>query len=956
MKIKLGQKLHGFTITNIRQNDSIGGRLVEMAHDKTDAKLCWLDNNEENKTFSIAFKTIPENSTGVFHILEHSVLCGSTKFQVREPFVELIKSSMNTFLNAMTYPDKTVYPVSSRNEKDYLNLAEVYLDAVFEPVLTTKPSVFHQEGWHYEIDENASVYNGVVLNEMKGAMSGIDDSIEQGVLRLIYPDTCYKYNSGGEPMEITELTYEQYLDTYKRFYHPSNSKIFLDGNVPLDKTLKMLDSYLAKYDKKDVNFEIDTQKAVTNEDTIYYEVDEAKENGDIITFAKIVCNYDEIEKLVAGHILCNFLASSNESPLKKALLENGLCEDVELRITDEIYQPFICLTVKNTQKGRVGEIRKAISTVISKILEQGIDRAELIASLNKLEFSAKQTPEPQGVYHATNALASWNYDGDPMLYLDIDKAYKAVREMLDSDAFEKLLFEIFGNIKLWSTLYALPSTTIGKEKAKAEAQKLESEIKAMSDEELKALKEAKDALDLWQQTPDSKQALESLPTLSLDDVNPIPELYKTQETSVDDVRILYHELATNGVTHVNMYFPVTEFSLEELSSIQLLTEMLTELPTKNYSVTELQREIKTYIGMLKFDFQTFSENDATDSCTPAICVSFSTLNENLGKAQEIVCEIINNTVLDNKQKMHELIKQIDEQNRQSAINAGHILGMLSVKSHYSSISAVNEALSGYTNISNCKKLAKSFDESYDNLLALYEKAYADMCKENMIISSTNDEKVDLSYILNNIKHGKKQSFKASYKSKYPLKMAIKIPSQVSYAVKGYHTKQCGVENDTSFKVAANILSFSYLWNKVRVQGGAYGTGLNIDRIGGFFCYSYRDPAPQNSLNAYDETSKYLQDFANDDTENLDNFIISTIASQDPLRTPQAKSIVADDLYLSRVTDTQRAETRYQALRTTREKLTEWCDVLDKMAQNGAICVVGNEASLAECKDLEIYEL
>ena len=408
MNLTTGTKLHGFTVDRTRYVEELNATLVEMSHDKTGAALCWMDNGEDNKLFCIGFKTLPEDSTGVFHILEHSVLCGSEKYPVREPFVELLKSSMNTFLNAMTFPDKTIYPVSSRNEKDFLNLTSVYLDAVFAPRLLDDPNVFYQEGWHTELNDGVPSYKGVVFNEMKGAMSGVDDIVDQAMNGLLFPSNCYRFNSGGAPEVIPDLTYEHYVASYKRYYHPSNSRIFLDGSVPLDATLDMIDGYLSKYERSDEKHEIPMQQPVSAEGTCGHSSQILKR----LTTGKLIGTWEDKNKLMAAEVLCDLLADSNESPLKRAILSAGLGEDMRLSVMDGIAQPYLLLQVRNTSEEKIDAIRTVVRETVSSMVEQGIDRAALEASVNRYAFRVRQEREPQGLLHAINSLSSCKVKSD----------------------------------------------------------------------------------------------------------------------------------------------------------------------------------------------------------------------------------------------------------------------------------------------------------------------------------------------------------------------------------------------------------------------------------------------------------------------------------------------------------------------------------------------------------------
>lgn len=431
---------HGFCVDRVRESEELHGQMVEMHHKKTGAQLVWVDNGEVNKTFCVAFKTLPEDSTGVFHILEHSVLCGSAKYPVREPFVELLKSSMYTFLNAMTFPDKTIYPVSSRNEQDFLNLAEVYLDAVFAPRILQDPNIFYQEGWHIELDENgAPLYKGVVFNEMKGAMSDVDEQIYQKTLDVLFPANCYGWNSGGDPKHIPDLTYEQFLRMYRRYYHPSNARIFLDGAIPLDKVLTLAEEYLSRFDRLDEKHEIPMQKPFAAEAEQAYEIGAEEDTADktMLTLAKIVAPWSDTVRVTATEILFDVLTGSNDAPLKKALLATGKCQDVGMSLDNAMAQPYMMLTLRNIADGSEQELRQMIRDTVQQLVKTGLDKEALTASINSSEFSARQPGEPSGLLRCIHALDAWLYGGDPMQPLLSEERYQKLREMAAGDGFDR---------------------------------------------------------------------------------------------------------------------------------------------------------------------------------------------------------------------------------------------------------------------------------------------------------------------------------------------------------------------------------------------------------------------------------------------------------------------------------------------------------------------------------------
>lgn len=960
MELTVGKKLHGFTVTQIRRVEELHGSLVEMTHDKTGAGLCWLDNGEENKTFSVAFKTLPEDSTGVFHILEHSVLCGSDKYPVKEPFVDLIKSSMNTFLNAMTFGDKTMYPVSSRNKQDYLNLMSVYLDAVFAPALLHNPNIFYQEGRHTEIAEDgATSYKGVVFNEMKGSMSSVDRKIWQDLSTQLFPDNCYRFNSGGAPAVIPDLTYEQFVDTYKRFYHPSNARFWLDGTVPVAETLEMIDSYLSQHEKSANLPVLKLQKPVESEGTNYYEID-AEQSPDkraLLSLGKIIGTWEQREKIVAAKVLCDYLADTNESPLKRAILSDRLAEDVEMDMDDSIAQPMLVLIVRNMNDADSGKVREIIRNTVTELVTNGLSKEGLTASINRLEFKAKNVWEPQGVNRAIDALNSWLHGGDPVRYLTHDAVFAKVREMAENGGFEALLKELLLDDAGLAVLHTLPSHTLGQEEREVENARLAKEQAARSGKDIEDLKKLNADLLAWQQSTDKPEDVAKLPTLPLSEVGPDPIWVETRESTVEGVKVLYHPVPSHGITHLNLYFPLTNYSLEELTRLSLLPSLLGELPTAKHTAAELQQAVKTYIGSLSFSLEVQVKQGQTETCTPCLAAYASVLDENLVPAQELLCEILTSTKLDLPEKVKEIVAQKEEGNRQFAVRAGNVLGRLATQARYSAVGAVREAATrGYTALKYVHDLAQDFDAQAPALLSLLRNAQEKaLGKANLTVSVTATNQQDISALLGGLPAGESAPAEAHYEAKLPHRMGVRIPAQISFAEKGDHLSRLGAHHSGSLDVCTNILTYSYLWNAVRVQGGAYGVGAIGARNGDLTFHSYRDPSPARSLGIYDESAQFLRQFCAGD-EDLTKFIISTIGSSEPLDAPDGQGRLADTLWFAGITLTDQKALRQQILATTRQAILDWCPVLEKAAQEGAVCVVGHEEALKACGELEIFSL
>lgn len=957
MNFEIGTKFCGFETVRVRESAELHGTLVEMVHEKTGAELCWMNNGEQNKLFCVGFKTLPEDSTGVFHILEHSVLCGSEKYPVKEPFVDLLRSSMNTFLNAMTYPDKTVYPVSSRNSQDFLNLMSVYLDAVFAPVLTKNPNVFYQEGIHTELNDGVPSYKGVVFNEMKGAMSGVNDKIEYEINKLLFPDNCYRFNSGGDPSVIPDLTYEQYVDTYKKYYHPSNARFFLDGNIPLEDTLGMIHSYLEKYEKQSIDFEIAEQKPTAAENTAYYEIDaeESTENKTVLAFGKIIGTWENKTKLTAAKILCDVLADTNESLLKRAVLSSGLAEDFEMMVMDCIAQPYLLMIVRNTKDNNCDKIREIIRKTAEKAVKDGISKELLTACVNRFAFHTKQVSEPQGLYRALSSYNSWLYGGDPMASIVFDDTITELRRMIENGEFESLLSELLIDDSDYAVLHMLPSHTLGAEERKAEEERLAREASARSPEDKEELLRRNKILEDWQQTPDSPEDAASLPTLDIGCVSAAPEDIKTEEKTENGVTVLYHPVPTHGIVYLTMYFSLTMFDLETLAKMPVVASLLGELPTENRTAAQLQQDIKTNIGSLSFETDVYSRDDQTEKCTPRLIVRAGVLTENVEKAKEIILDILLNTQFDDTAKIKEIVLQNDEIARQDSIGSGHYISLTAVRSHYSARDAVADAISGYTSIKALHNFARNFDKDADDFVMLCKQVQADVIgTSGLVVSVTADEEISVSVLLSQLPSGKESEKDRQYESVLPMKMGIRIPAQIAFASKGCNLAQCGMQQNGSLRVASNIVSLNYLWNLVRVQGGAYGAGFPVSRDGTIACYSYRDPSPARSLGIYDGISDFINEFCRSD-EDLNKYILSAVATTEPLRTPSEQGAVADEFYFGGVSYESRTEKRRQMLATNREAILGWCKAVEKMAENGAVCVVGHDEALKSCADLTICE-
>ncbi len=949
MELNIGSKLSGFTVTNLRPIPGQDAVMLEMVYEKTGTELVWVKSQEPNKLFGIAFKTIPEDDTGVFHILEHSVLCGSDKYPVKEPFVELLKSSMNTFLNAMTFPDKTLYPVSSRNAQDFLNLTSVYLDAVFAPSILHNPNIFCQEGWHYELDGESLSYNGVVFNEMKGAMSSVDEVAERGMMHLLFPDNCYRYNSGGEPTAIPNLTYTQFVDTYRKNYHPTNARIYLDGDIPVEATFAMLDSYLSRYQSGEKQT-LAMQVPVAQEETAFYEAANDGTPKAQLVLGKILGKFDDKVETLARQVLCDVLAGTNDAPLKRAVLETGLCQDVTLGISDGLIQPFMMLRLHNMEDQDAPKLREVIRKSAEQLVRDGIPTKQLTASINHLAFQLRQMQEPQGLIRCMYALYSWLYDGDPMQYLHFADSFDALRAMAENGGFEKLLQEMLLDETGLCVLHVLPSETYGAQLRQAELERLASEKAAMTADQLEELARIQETFTAWQQTPDTPEGLATLPVLDLSEISEEPVRCETKEESLQGVTLLRHKAASNGIVHLNAYFRLTDASLEALTQLSLLPRLLGSLPAGDMDSAALQSEIKTYLGDLRFGVEVFAKAGNRTCCTPMLAVHCSVLKENLPKAEELIHTILTATDFHQPERIREIVLQAENDAQQSGMMGGHALALGAAQSHFSAAGAAQEATRGITYIRWLHDLSKAFDETWEGFTSLLSQTLsAAICRRRLTVSLTEEGTSNISAFVSRFPEGCAAPEAAEYTTRLPKKLGVRIPAQVSYAALGYHLAEAGMAYDGTARLLSNILSLACLWNEVRVQGGAYGAGMRVGTGGSLFTYSYRDPSPSRSLGVYRSMADFVKTFASSG-EDITGFIISTIAETEPLIGPAEQGSLADRDWFAGFSYEQALAERRQLLSAKTSDLARWCPVLEALREQAAVCVVGYADALNACAD------
>ena len=951
------EKLYGFRHTRTKEAPDISATLHEFRHEKSGARLYYLERDDENKTFLISFKTIPEDSTGVFHIIEHSVLCGSEKYPVKEPFVELLKSSLNTFLNAMTYSDKTVYPVASRNAKDFQNLVSVYLDAVFHPRMLTDPHVFMQEGWHYEVEDGELTESGVVLNEMLGAFSSPDELSSYHIKDMLFDGTPYKYDSGGEPSEITSLTYEQFTEAHKKYYHPSNAEIFLDGDIDLNSILPLIDVVLSEYDAVECDFDIPLP-ALPKEKyrEIEYEIspDESPEDKTRLTVGYLGAHFDEKLKQVATALLFDALASSNDSPLKRQIIETGLCEDMSLSTLDSMKRTMIFLDFKNVKDGRTEELYGIFESELKHIVNDGIDRETLTAALNSLEFITRERDfgtTPSGVIFALAMLDLSLYGGDPCDAISHESLFRELREKLATDYYEKLLSELLIENPTRVMLKMLPSETLSDRRAEANAKRLASIANEIGKDGLERIEAEAAALKEAQAERDSDEALSTLPRLKLSDISPEVERLPSELAETSGVPVLYTDITTSGISYLSILFDATDLDADEMFYLHVLLSLFEEVPTSNYSPLALQNYIRKNLGT--FSTHLTRTTDKEGVAKAFVSVSISALDAKIGDVIPLLREVLLGSRFEDKALITNLLRQMLLISEEAYKTSGHTIAINRASAYTDTEAAMGEYYSGYEYYLRLKSLINDPDKCFENLKKeLYGLCGKLFVSERITVTLAGKRNTGLiEDIISALPRGMARTERISPIKPLGIRReGILAPVQAAYSATAVNLRALGEDYNSSFLVARTLISYGHLWNTVRIQGGAYGVGLIVrtsrpTATVGF--YSYRDPSPARTLGCYAASGEALRKIAKG-KEDLTNAIIGAVGDATPLLSTRLKAAVSVQRYIRATTYEDLTKALEEILSTDHNDLLHVADVLDRICDTGATVIVADKERLDSC--------
>ena len=938
-----------------------------LRHKKSGARIAILSNNDDNKVFYIGFRTPPEDETGVPHIIEHTTLCGSKKFPVKDPFIELAKGSLNTFLNAMTYPDKTVYPVASCNDQDFKNLMDVYLDAVFNPNITKYEEIFKQEGWHYELtgrDDELKI-NGVVYNEMKGAYSSPDEVLSSQIYRSLFPDNTYSKDSGGNPEYIPKLTYEAYLDFYHKYYHPSNSYIYLYGDMDVVERLEWLDKeYLSLYDYKKVNSEINKQPAfdeIKNVEAQYsITMDDTQENKTYLSYNRVVG--DTLDEMLyqAFDVLDYALVSSPGAPVKQALIDAGIGDDVYGSYDAGILQPVFSFVAKNANASQADEFESIIENTLKEVVKTGINKEALLAGINSREFKFREADFgqfPKGLLFGLNCLDSWLFDDmKPFIHLECLGTFAKLRKAVDTDYFEKLIQEYLLDNTHGSSVTVKPKRGLGNEREEALAKELSDYKASLSDEEIKKLIEDTEHLKKYQEEPSSDEDLRKLPMLTRADMKKNAMPFSNIEDELLDVKVVRHDIESNGIDYISFLFDAGDFAQSELGYLGFFTNALGLVSTEKYSYTDLANATNIYTGGISTGTASHPDIKDRNNFVFKFEVKLKVLEKNLDKALELMEQMLLSSDFTDTKRLGELVAQIKARLQANLSSSGHLVAAMRSMSSFSRYALYQDELKGVAFYRSICRIEKELSESpksvSDKLAAIAKKLFA---RNRMLISFTGNNEAygNAKPSLEKVIAGFDKMSAVGNQAEVHFntaKEAFIDASQIQYVAKTGDFICEGYEYTGALRLLRIILSYDYLWINVRVKGGAYGCMNTFLRSGESYFVSYRDPNLSDTLDVYDRIPEYIKSFSPDERD-MTKYIIGTFSALDTPMNPEAKGSRSLSAYLEGITYEQIQKERNEILNAQPEDIRRLADLVEAVLKKDSICVIGNENMIKESAGL-----
>lgn len=958
--------VHGFRVNSMSHIEEVNSDAYLMEHVKSGARLMYLDNDDDNKVFYICFRTTPDNSKGTPHIMEHSTLCGSRKYPLKEPFVELAKGSLNTFLNAITWPDKTMYPIASRNDVDFHNLMDVYLDAVFYPNCLKNPQILMQEGWHYELENKDAplTYNGVVYNEMKGALSSPEAIMEDRAMEKLFPNTTYGVESGGDPEVIPTLSFREFTEFHRRFYHPSNSYIYLYGDMDIEKTLDYLDrEYLSAFDKRNVDSMVKTQAPFSKRVSLTapYGIAENESTEGKAIHALYTAFNDHMTTMdsLAFRILNYVLIDMDGAPLKQAVLDAGLGSDLSGSYGDSYKQPVWIVEATGSEVDKQAAFADVVDSTLRSIALKGIDKDMLEAALNRTEFTARENDyqgRPKGLFYGVRAMDMWLYDRNPMDALRYIDDMNTLRKNLKTNYFENLLLRYVIKNPHQVLITMKPEKGLTEKANQETAEKLASFKSSLSDEQMEKIMASTKALRERQASGETEEALKTIPLLSRKDLKRPIEEEVLEKESVYGVDHFHFQVHTNGITYLNLYFTLGNLKEADIPYAILLSSLLRSLSTTKHSYTELARLSNAYTGGMSFALNGYGKVNDTSSYLPALTIRAKALTSKTDKLMDLLGEVINHTLFTDAKRLKELVLQEKSEWDMSAFSRGHTLVMTRLTSYFSKGGEFAEQ-SGLSYYYFLADLVKHFDENREGLQEKLAAVSGKIFTRSGLFFETIGEEEEKKTVLENLplllddmEVGVKT---APHVYSFPPESrneAFLTSGKVQYVAKGGNFKSHGFAYTGALRVMETILRYEYLWKKVRVLGGAYGAFTQFLRDGTAILCSYRDPNLAQTIRAYEELPAYLENLTLSDRE-MTKYVIGTMAADEIQLTPSMKGERAMVHYLSGNTRESRMKIRDEIINCQVEDIRRLAPLVDSVMKDPYICVMGSEDKIQKDKDL-----
>jgi len=955
--------LSAYEVLESQWIEELNSQALICRHVKTGARLFLLSNDDNNKVFTIGFRTPPANDTGLPHILEHSVLCGSKKFPAKDPFVELVKGSLNTFLNAMTYPDKTVYPVASCNDKDFQNLMDVYLDAVLHPNIYSNEKIFLQEGWHYEAEDVDSPIkvNGVVYNEMIGAYSQPESLLEAEITRQLFPDNCYSRDSGGDPAAIPSLSYEEFLAFHSRYYHPSNSYIYLYGDMDMAEKLTWLDeAYLSEYDKAEIDSHIEFQPLFDApvESVLHYPLTEDEEEKQQTYLSVSTLAGDELDprQYVGFQILEYAVLNAPGAPLKQALLDAGIGKDVYGGYNNGILQPYFSVVSKNADPEQKEEFLRIVDSELRRLANEGLDKKSLLAGLNYYEFKYREAdfgPFPKGLMYGLQCFDSWLYDESaPLMHLTYADTFAWLKEQMEKGYFEKLITDYLLDNPHTAVILAVPRKGMNEDKEAALAEKMELYKASLSAEQVEEVVAQTKALKAYQDEPTDPEILKQIPMLSRDDIGREAMPFTWKESQQNGVTVLHHDFFTAGIGYLRILFDVKSVADEDLPYLGLLRSALGVMSTEDYDYRQLFNEIHIHTGGINTGINVYYYAEDPKKYCATFEFSAKTFYDKLDFTFDMITEMACKTIYNDPKRLKEIISENKSRAQMRLVSAGHSAAVLRSAAYQSEGGAFGELTGGIAYYKFIEDLDAHFEEKKDIIAAkLQQVASQIFCADRMIVSYTADEEgfaglaAPLAQFVEHLYEGGQPA--ATRDIIFGKKNeGFMTSSGVQFVAQSGNYRDAGFEYTGALRILKSILSYDYLWLNLRVKGGAYGCMSGFGKTGESYLVSYRDPHLKSTLQVYQGIPAYLRGFEADERE-MTKYIIGTISDMDTPLNPSAKGGRSLSAYMSHMTDEMVQRERDQVVDVQPEDIRALASLVEAVLADQSICVVGNAQ---KCKD------